>query len=114
MATSKTSMSSGAKRPIPSASKVDGGYRVELSGLGPDLSGRSLGKILRTTALDLDSKTIIFDCTGVDTISPSFADEAFGMLAITPKRPRIEVVNASPSIISAVRFAVRQRSAAAG
>jgi STAS-like domain of unknown function (DUF4325) len=97
---------------MPSASRIDSDYRFALSDYGPDLSGRSLGELIRGAALDLASDKVVFDCNGVDTISPSFADEAFGLLAIAPERPRIEVINASPDIIAAIRFAVGQRAAA--
>jgi hypothetical protein len=100
--------------PIPTPTRVsdapDVVYRVELSELGPDLSGRKLGEKVRKSALRERSGRLIFDCAGIATISPSFADEVFGRLATERKRPKIEVINASPDIISAVRFAVRQHS----
>jgi hypothetical protein len=95
---------------IASSSSPQEGYRLELSGLGPDLSGRRLGERIRHEVLELGSDTIIFDCTGVDSMSPSFADEAFGKLAHEAQRPYIRVINASPDILSTVSFAVRERS----
>jgi hypothetical protein len=96
---------------MPSTSKSGDDYYVVLADLGPDLSGRSLGEQVRREVLGFDAKEVVFDCIGVDLMTPSFADEAFGKLALEDRRPRIRVVNATPDIVSTVRFAVRNRSA---
>jgi len=95
---------------MPSTSSSGEDYYVVLADLGPDLSGRNLGEQVRHEVLGFDAKEVVFDCTRVDSMSPSFADEAFGKLATEDQRPRIRVVNATPDILSTVRFAVRNRS----
>jgi hypothetical protein len=94
----------------PSTSNSGDAYLVPLLSLGPDLSGRGLGETVRDEILRLGTEAIVMDCTGIDSMSPSFADEAFGRLVTAPGRPRIRVINASPDILSTVRFAVNQRT----
>lgn len=95
---------------MPSTSSVDGYHSVALAQLGPDLSGRGLGGDLRRYALELTSDEITFDFKGIEAMSPSFADEAFGKLAVESNRPRIKIVNATPDIVATIRFAVRNRA----
>lgn len=94
----------------PTTSDSGDTYTMPLLDLGSDLSGRGLGETVREEFLRLDGDTILVDCTGIHSMSPSFADEAFGALATAPHRPRIRVVNASPDVLSAVRFAVEQHT----
>jgi hypothetical protein len=83
---------------------------IRLGEWGPDVTGRSLGEQVRAE-ISPDAVEVLFDCEGVDSVSPSFADELFGKLAAKPRRPHIRIVNGSPDIIAAIRFAVRERSA---
>ena len=83
---------------------------IALSEFGPDMTGRSLGEQVRGS-VSSTAIAVIFDCEGVEAMSPSFADEVFGKLAAQPKRPLIRLVNASPEVLDAVRFAVQQRTA---
>lgn len=92
-----------------SISRTDNGYSVSLADWGPDLSGRTLGASIREEVIDL-SPEVLFDCEGIESMSPSFADEVFGKLASSPKRPHISVVNAEPAVLSAIRFAVSERT----
>lgn len=92
---------------------ANGEYRVALAEHGQDLSGRPLGKVIRAEVLDAGRDAVILDFDGVESLSPSLADEAFGLLALAKDRPKIRVINATPDIVSTVRFAVGNRSAAA-
>jgi STAS-like domain of unknown function (DUF4325) len=92
-----------------SISRTDSGYSVSLADWGPDLSGRTLGASIREEVVDL-APEVLFDCAGVESMSPSFADEVFGKLASSDKRPHINVVNANPAVLSAIRFAVSERT----
>jgi STAS-like domain of unknown function (DUF4325) len=78
---------------------------------GPDVTGRTLGEQIREN-LPVSVAEIIFDCSGVDTLSPSFADELFGKLAAAPSRPHIRVVNATSDVLATIRFAVAERTEA--
>lgn len=77
--------------------------------LGPDISGRSRGEAVRAS-VEAGVDEVVFDCAGVESMSPSFADEVFGKLAAQPDRPRIQIVNASPDVLALVRFAVAERN----
>lgn len=85
---------------------------INLKDWGTDLAGRTLGEEVRG-AVNPGVAEVRFDCAGIESMSPSFADEVFGKLSASNPRPgRIQVVNAAPEIIAGVRFAVQQRSAA--
>jgi STAS-like domain of unknown function (DUF4325) len=94
-----------------SISKTTDGYTVALAAWGPDLSGRTLGESVRQDVIGLEP-AVVFDCTGIESMSPSFADEVFGKLASSPdsERPHISVVNAPVDVLSAIRFAVHERT----
>ncbi len=94
----------------PSASDAVQTIRLA-ENLGPDISGRERGEAVRLS-VDVAAGEVVFDCAGVDSMSPSFADEVFGKLAAEPQRPRIQIVNASRDILALVRFAVQQRNGA--
>jgi hypothetical protein len=79
--------------------------------VGPDVSGRTRGEAIRLS-VEPGATEVIFDCTGVESMSPSFADEVFGKLAEQPQRPAIRVVNAAPDILSLIRFSVQERTSA--
>lgn len=68
-----------------------------------------MGATIREEVVDLTPE-VVFDCEGIDSMSPSFADEVFGKLASSPKRPHINVVNANSAVLSAIRFAVTERT----
>lgn len=94
---SPTLTSSGGKQVIP------------LADFGPDVSGRGLGESIRDQ-VDAAVNEVVFDCAGIETMSPSFADELFGKLAVQQNRPAsLRVANASPEVTSVIRFAVRER-----
>jgi hypothetical protein len=81
---------------------------IHLSELGPDLSGRTLGESIRGS-IEAGVTEVVFDCTGIESMSPSFADEVFGKIAAEPQRPHIQIVNATPDIVALARFAVTER-----
>ncbi|HTA33714.1 MAG TPA: STAS-like domain-containing protein [Solirubrobacteraceae bacterium] len=81
---------------------------IHLSELGPDLSGRTRGETIRGL-VEPGVTEVVFDCTGVESMSPSFADEVFGKLAAQPQRPHIKIINASQDILALARFAVSER-----
>lgn len=61
--------------------------------------------------VQLGADEVIFNLYGVETMSPSFADELFGKLAVQPNRPpNLKVSNASPEVSNVIRFAVRNRT----
>jgi hypothetical protein len=82
---------------------------IHLGEAGPDLSGRALGESIRTS-IDPGAPSVVFDCAGVESMSPSFADEVFGKLSEQPGHPSVQIVNAATDIIAVVRFAVGERS----
>jgi hypothetical protein len=94
-----------------SISRTEKGYTVSLIAHGPDLSGRTLGGAVRQEVVGLGPE-VVFDCAGVESMSPSFADEVFGKLASLPdpERPHISVIHALPEVLSAIRFAVHERT----
>lgn len=55
---------------------------IEFSDYGTDLGARFTGAAIREKILDAfkDGKKVIFDFTGVDSISEQFADECFSKL----------------------------------
>ncbi len=91
------------------ASKTPNTQTIHLAELGPDISGRTRGALIRES-IEQGATEVVFDCAGIESMSPSFADEVFGKLAERPQRPRIEIVNATPEIVALVRFAVQERN----
>lgn len=84
---------------------------IKLNRWGADLAGRTLGEQVRGE-VSSQAAEVIFDCSGVESMSPSFADEVFGKLASADPRPSsIRVINADSDIISVIRFAVNERTA---
>lgn len=82
---------------------------ISLTELGPDISGRERGLAIRERVKD-GMDEVVFDCDGIETMSPSFADELFGKLAVQDGRPaHLKASNASPDVMSVIRFAVRER-----
>ena len=82
---------------------------IHLSELGLDISGRTRGEAIRAS-IDSGVTEVVFDCTGIESMSPSFADEVFGKLAAEPQRPRIMLTNAGQDILALARFAVSERT----
>jgi hypothetical protein len=82
---------------------------IHLGESGPDLSGRALGESIRES-IDPGAASVVFDCAGVESMSPSFADEVFGKLSEQQQHPSVQIVNATPDIIALVRFAVGERN----
>lgn len=83
---------------------------ISLTEWGPDVSGRERGLAVREK-VELGAEEVIFNLYGVETMSPSFADELFGKLAVQPNRPtHLKVSNASPEVSNVIRFAVRNRT----
>jgi hypothetical protein len=94
----------------PTSTSSGGKQEISLTDLGPDLSGRELGESIRNRVA-ADTEEVVFDCEGVETMSPSFADELFGKLAVQEDRPgRLRAANASSDVMSVIRFAVRERT----
>ena len=97
---------------MPTASTSSGsqeGQVIRLDQWGPDVTGRSLGEAVRNQVAP-DAPQVTFDCGGIESMSPSFADELFGKLSAKPLRPHIRVVNATADVLSTIRFAVQQRT----
>jgi STAS-like domain of unknown function (DUF4325) len=93
----------------PTSTSSGGKQVISLADLGPDVSGRELGESIRERVIP-GTDEVVFDCAGIETMSPSFADELFGKLAVQEDRPaHLRVANASPDVTSVVRFAVRER-----
>ena len=93
----------------PTLTSSSGKQVISLADFGPDVSGRGLGESIRER-VDAAVDEVIFDCAGIETMSPSFADELFGKLAVQENRPaNLRVANASPDVTSVIRFAVRER-----
>lgn len=98
--------------PPPLASDAPHTQTIRLADIGPDVSGRTRGQAVRES-VEATATEVVFDCTGVESMSPSFADEVFGKLAELSIRPQIMVVNAATDILALIRFSVQQRTSAA-
>jgi hypothetical protein len=86
-----------------------GKQEISLTEWGPDVSGRERGLAIRERVKQ-GVEEVIFDCYGIETMSPSFADELFGKLSVQEGRPtNLRASNASPDVMSVIRFAVRER-----
>jgi hypothetical protein len=98
---------------MPTALTFDathGSQTIPLVDYGPDASGRTRGVAVREV-ISPEASEIIFDCQGLESMSPSFADEVFGKLAAQAvPRPAIRVVNAETDVLNTIRFAVAQRT----
>lgn len=93
----------------PTLTSSGGKQEISLADFGPDVSGRGLGESIREK-VDAAVDEVVFDCGGIKTMSPSFADELFGKLAVQENRPaNLRVANASPDVTSVIRFAIRER-----
>lgn len=87
----------------------------QVAGWSTELLGRLAGGELRAAlklAL-LDEAELVIDFDGVTDMSPSFADECFGMLirelAEGEAPPRIIFANVDPALEPFLRFAVANR-----
>jgi hypothetical protein len=98
-----------SQMPTTLTSKSPDMQTIRLVESGPDLSGRALGAAIRES-IQPGVPSVVFDCTGVESMSPSFADEVFGKLSAQPGRPPMQIVNATPDIIALVRFAIGERN----
>jgi hypothetical protein len=94
-----------------STSSPPGQQTIRLAFWGPDATGRTLGREVRES-VEPAAEEVLFDCEGIDAMSPSFADEVFGKLAEQAERPHIKIINATPEVLDTIRFAVSQRTAA--
>jgi hypothetical protein len=84
---------------------------ISLTEWGPDVSGRTQGLEIREK-VDPGALEVVFNLYGVETMSPSFADELFGKLSVQENRPAgLKVSNASPAVTQVIQFAVRERQA---
>ena len=96
---------------IASTSSPTDMQTIRLRNWGEDLSGRTLGEEVRGV-VSTQATEVVFDCSGIESMSPSFADELFGKLSVESSRPKtLRVAHAEPDIISVIRFAVQERSA---
>jgi STAS-like domain of unknown function (DUF4325) len=87
----------------------DGQQEISLTEQGPDLSGRERGLAIRES-VDLGAQEVVFNLYGVETVSPSFADELFGKLSVQENRPAgLKIANAVPDVSQVIQFAVRER-----
>src|SRR5215471_1385282 len=98
-----------SQMPTALTSKAPDTQTIHLIEAGPDLSGRTRGETVRLSIRE-GATEVIFDCSDVESMSPSFADEVFGKLATQQQRPRIQIINASPEIVALARFAVAERN----
>jgi hypothetical protein len=82
---------------------------ITLAEQGPDLSGRERGLAIRES-VDTNAAEVVFNLYGVETMSPSFADELFGKLSVQPDRPdALKIANAVAGVGQVIQFAVRER-----
>src|SRR4051812_11335427 len=94
----------------PTLTSNGGKQEISLSEFGPNISGRERGQAIREQ-IRPGIEEVVFDCQGIETMSPSFADELFGKLAVQEGRPRhLKAANAEPEVMSVIRFAVRERT----
>jgi uncharacterized protein DUF4325 len=92
----------------------NGPQEISLSEQGPDLSGRERGMAIRES-VDPGAQEVIFNLYGVETVSPSFADELFGKLSVQANRPAaLKIANAAADVSQVIQFAVRERQQAGG
>lgn len=79
--------------------------------LGPVLAGRGLAATLRTrveASLKAEG-SIVIDFAGVESMSPSFADELFAKLP-APDEERVKFEHLSDDLQSLVQFVIEGRS----
>jgi hypothetical protein len=81
---------------------------------GIDLSSRSRGALLRATIENsVDANTAVLDFASVRTVSNSFADEVFGVLAVRHGKEwlvkRIRITNATAGVRVAITEAIADR-----
>jgi hypothetical protein len=87
----------------------NGRQEISLTEQGPDLSGRERGLAIRES-VDPAANEVVFNLYGVETVSPSFADELFGKLSVQTNRPAgLKIANASSDVGQVIQFAVRER-----
>lgn len=91
-------------------------HLFRISDLGTDLSNRQGAASLRARIISATAESaeaVALDFTGVRTISDSFADELFGVLAIElgPEwiRSHLSITNLSPDIRQTILEAVQFR-----
>jgi STAS-like domain of unknown function (DUF4325) len=98
---------------MPTASTFDathGTQTIVLADYGPDASGRTRGAAVRN-AISPEASAVIFDCGGLESMAPGFADEVFGKLvAQSAPRPAMRVINAGTDVRDTIRFVVAQRT----
>lgn len=80
--------------------------------LGNVLTGRAQAHVLRGEILDClqDERQVVIDLSGVDAMSPSFADEVFAKLADEIAAGRVQFEGISPAIQSLARFVTLGRT----
>lgn len=80
--------------------------------LGPVLTGRELASDLRERVEDSlkQGGSVVIDFDGVESMSPSFADELFAKLSIRPDDERLRFEHLRDDLQSLVRFVVEGRS----
>ncbi len=73
------------------------------------MSGRVRGEEIRLK-VNPSAAEVVFNLYGVETMSPSFADELFGKLSVQADRPTgLKVSSATPAVMQVIQFAVRER-----
>lgn len=90
------------------------GDHVKLAeGHGAVLAGRTQAISLRESLVrELDETgVVVLDFAGVETVSPSFADELFGRFVDSVGEDRVRFENLNPHLLSIARVVRRDRSA---
>lgn len=82
--------------------------------LGPVLTGRELAADLRGRVEDFldQGGSVVIDFAGVESMSPSFADELFAKLAVPADDERLQFEHLRDDLQSLVRFVIEGRSEA--
>lgn len=85
---------------------------IQLNKWGPVLSGRSLGREIRSLIKKrLKNGSITVDFRNIDVASHSFCDEVFGILIKedTSVTKRLKVINATDEIVNNIKYVMMER-----
>ena len=97
-----------------SPSRVEELVTIRLSEVGPFLGGRPLAVALRERVLGAiaASDNVVVDLTGVQAMSPSFADELFGKLDPALWANQRIRLTGEPGLTAMVQVMVQRRASA--
>ena len=85
---------------------------LQMKQWGTVLTGRKLGKIVRTSMLSqIDSEIMVVDFKEVRVASHSFCDEAFGKIVFEVEKPteKLRFINTDENIKTTIKYVLSER-----